>query len=78
MSRVRPLYKQIVYATSRFPEVRDKYPAFIVGTAATVTSIPVLLRRGRIAGVTTGLFAATLAAGGMKLTEIVEARNSRR
>ncbi|GMH60932.1 hypothetical protein TrRE_jg9385 [Triparma retinervis] len=76
VSRIKPIGRQIVYASSRFPEIRDKYPAFVVGTAATVTSIPVLLRRGRLAGIATGIAGAMFAAGGMKLSEIVEERRS--
>eukprot|EP00520_Triparma_pacifica_P019695 CAMPEP_0118640220 /NCGR_PEP_ID=MMETSP0785-20121206/4636_1 /TAXON_ID=91992 /ORGANISM="Bolidomonas pacifica, Strain CCMP 1866" /LENGTH=129 /DNA_ID=CAMNT_0006531591 /DNA_START=171 /DNA_END=557 /DNA_ORIENTATION=- len=73
VSRVRPLAKQIVYSVNRFPEVRDKYPSLIIGTAAFVTSIPVLIRRGRIAGVATGIAGALFAAGGLKLSEIAGA-----
>jgi hypothetical protein len=56
--------------------LRDKYPSFVVGTAATLTSIPVLIRRGRIAGIATGIAGAMFAAGGMKLSEIVEESRS--
>ncbi|GMI06856.1 hypothetical protein TrVE_jg13766 [Triparma verrucosa] len=75
VSRLRPLFTQISYASSRLPQIREKYPSLIVGSSITIFSIPALITRGRMTGVVVGGIAGGLAGFSLKVMDFIDGKD---
>ncbi|GMI06878.1 hypothetical protein TrLO_g15393 [Triparma laevis f. longispina] len=75
VSRLRPLYTQLSYASTRLPVIREKYPSLLVGSAITLFSVPTLITRGRLPGVIVGGIAGGVVGVGLKVADFLDGKD---